>query len=159
MRNHDGCSTTSELSHCPKNESLGDVVEGARGLVEDDDLGVLVEGPGDSDPLALAAADPDAPLADDRVVAVGELGTDEGVDGGRSGRLLDGLHVDLLVRQSESDVPGDGVVGEEDGLRDVSQVPLPAPEVVVREGSAIDFNDASVRAKEPEDEIREGAFP
>ena len=48
-------------------------VEVAGGFVEDEDLGVGQHGAGDGDALPLAAAEFDAALADERVVAVGQL--------------------------------------------------------------------------------------
>ena len=48
-------------------------VDGAGGVVEDEDRRVDQQGPGDGDALALAAGQGVAPLADDRVVALGQL--------------------------------------------------------------------------------------
>ena len=48
-------------------------VERAGGLVQDQDRRVAQQRPGDGDPLALAARQPGAPLAQDRVVALREL--------------------------------------------------------------------------------------
>src|SRR5690606_1976664 len=54
-------------------------VERARRLVEEEDGGVLQDGPRDGDPLALPARELHAPLADRRRVALGER-RDEVVD-------------------------------------------------------------------------------
>ena len=48
-------------------------VEGAGRLVEHDDRGLGEQGPGDADPLLLAAGQVGAVLGDDRVVAVRQL--------------------------------------------------------------------------------------
>ena len=48
-------------------------VDGAGGVVEDQDARVGEDGPGQGDPLALAAREGEAPLADDRVVAPRQL--------------------------------------------------------------------------------------
>ena len=62
-------------------------VDGAGGVVEDEDARVVEEGPGQGDPLALAAREREAPLADDGVVALREV-LDELVGlGGPGGRL------------------------------------------------------------------------
>ena len=45
-------------------------VHGAGGVVEDEDAGVVEDGPGQRHPLALPARKGQAPLADDGVVAV-----------------------------------------------------------------------------------------
>ena len=51
-------------------ERLAFGVQTARRLVQDEDLGFLEEDAGDRDPLTLPAGEPDAALADPRVVAV-----------------------------------------------------------------------------------------
>ena len=57
-----------------------------RRLVEDDDVGRLEEQPGDRDPLLLAARQPVAAVADERVEAVRQ-GLDQGQDLRRPERL------------------------------------------------------------------------
>ena len=67
-------------------------VDRAGGVVEDQDRGVGEQRAGDGDALPLAARERVAPLADDRVVALGQVG-DEAVGVGRLGRgddLVDG---------------------------------------------------------------------
>ena len=66
-------------------EPLRFVVERAGRLVEEQDRRVLEDRPGDRDALALAARQPRAAVADDRVVAVGQR-ADEVVGVGRPGR-------------------------------------------------------------------------
>ena len=65
-------------------EALADGVEGAGGLVEDEDAGVLEQHPGQRDALLLAARQLVAALAHDRVVALGQL-HDPVVDGRQPG--------------------------------------------------------------------------
>jgi hypothetical protein len=48
-------------------------IQGAGGFVENQNLRIPQDGPGNGDPLALAAGQLGAPLADDRIVAVGQL--------------------------------------------------------------------------------------
>ena len=82
-------------------------VEVAGGLVEDDDRRVLQQHPGDGQPLLLAARQAVAPLADDRVVALGQAG-DHVVDlGGPAGRLQLGVGG---VRPGVAEVGADRVV-------------------------------------------------
>ena len=69
-------------------QSLRFGVEGAGGLVEDQDRRVAQQCPGDRDPLALSAGQTGAPLAQDGVVPLGEL-TDELGRVRRLGRGLD----------------------------------------------------------------------
>ena len=68
--------------------ALGAGVEGAGGLVEEQDGRVAQDRPGDRDALLLAAGEPVAALADDGVVALGQRG-DEVVDARGAGRVLD----------------------------------------------------------------------
>jgi hypothetical protein len=63
--------------------ALGFGVERGGRLVEDDDRCVLQDRPGDADALALAAGKLGAPVADQRVVAVGQV-VDEAAMGGGS---------------------------------------------------------------------------
>ena len=73
------CAMTSEvrprqgLAQGALHGRLGLGVQVGRGLVEHDDVGRLEDEPGQGDPLLLAAREPVAPLADDRVEAVGQL--------------------------------------------------------------------------------------
>src|SRR5207248_3110708 len=63
-------------------------VQVARRLVEDEDLRVREDRPGDGQPLLLAARELDAALADERFVALGQL-DDELVGVGPPGRVFD----------------------------------------------------------------------
>ncbi len=90
-------------------------VEGAGGLVEDEDAGVGEDGAGDGDPLALAAGELDAALAYDGVVLLGKtLG--ELVDAGDAAGIYELLFGG--VRAAEEDVFADGAVEEEGLLQD-----------------------------------------
>ncbi len=73
---------------------LGAGVDGAGGLVEDEDGRVGEEGPGDGQQLLLAGADVVGFLVDERVVPVGER-VDEPVDVGGPGRVEDLLLASL----------------------------------------------------------------
>ena len=68
--------------------ALGLGVEGARRLVEDQDRRVSQDRARDRDPLLLAARESVAPLADHRLVALGET-LDQVVDLGGPRRVLD----------------------------------------------------------------------
>ena len=87
-------------------------VDGAGGVVEDEDARIGHDGPGQGDPLALPARERQPALADDGVVAAGEL-EDELVGLGHPGRRLD-----LLVGGVGSSVGDVGPhrVGEEEAL-------------------------------------------
>jgi hypothetical protein len=100
-------------------EGFGFGVEGAGGLVEDEDTGVGQDGAGDGEALALAAGEFDAALADDGVVllgeAVGEL-VYAGDPAGVHELLFGGLGA------AEEDVLADGAVEEEGLLQDDAQL-------------------------------------
>ena len=99
---------------------LGLGVEGAGGLVEDEDAGVGQDGAGDGKALALAAGELDAALANDGFVLLGET----------LGKLINagdatGLH-QLLFRgigAAEEDVFTNSAVEEEGLLQHDAQLP------------------------------------
>ncbi|GAB2720050.1 hypothetical protein GCM10010442_46520 [Kitasatospora kifunensis] len=99
---------------------LGLGVQRGGRLVEQHDGGVLEDGPGDRDPLALPAGESGADLADPRVVALREA-VDELVHVRGAGGGLD-LGVGRLG-PGERDVGADGVVEEVDVLEDDGEVP------------------------------------
>ncbi len=95
-------------------------VERAGRLVEDEHRRVAQHGPGDGNPLSLAAGQLHAALADARLVAVGE-GGDEVVGVGRAGRLD---HLGLgRARAAVGDVLQDGAAEQKDVLRHDRQPP------------------------------------
>src|SRR3954449_1020004 len=89
------------VHHC----GLGLIVEGAGGLVEHEDRSLLVDGPRDCEPLALASGQTDAPLADMRVIAFWERGH-ELVELRLARSVDDSIELDGLGWNSECDVPG-----------------------------------------------------
>jgi len=101
-------------------------IERAGRLVEEDVLGVLVDGPCDEDPLPLTLAEPVTVAADLGVVVQRQPG-DELVDVGDPGGLEQLLEIDDLV--GERDVLGDGVVEDVTVLHD--DTALLAPEIGV----------------------------
>ena len=126
------------------------------GLVQDEDGGAAHQGPGERDPLALAAREPRAPLADGRVVALGQAPqclVDAGVPRGR---------LDLLVgraRPTEPDVLAD---------RQVEQIALLvhhadlAPERRLRRAAevrAVERHRARARVVEPQQQAEHGRLP
>ena len=113
-------------------------VDAGGGLVQEDDGGVLQDGPGDGDPLLLAAGERAAALADDGVIAIGQ-GHDEVV---AAGLLGGGDHLLLRgVGLAEEKVCPDGIVEEVDILEDHGEVGEQTvagelPEVVAAQGDA-----------------------
>ena len=103
---------------------LGADVDRRRRLVEDEDARVGEQRAREGDELALAEREPEAALADLRVVAVRELGDElVGADGCR--RPLRSPRA-MRVRPAERDVVGDRAGEEEALLRDDPELPAAA---------------------------------
>src|SRR5262245_10307636 len=99
----------ADLGEIRLDDGLGLVVEGAGGLVEDQDAGIPDQRPGDGDSLPLAAREGRSPLPDERVVPIGKL-ADELVGAGECRRSDHVLQGRSGVRQG--DVRADGAVEE-----------------------------------------------
>ena len=63
----------ADRAHVVLDDALAFVIERAGRLIEDQDARIADEGARDRDALALAAREPAAPLADDRVIALRQL--------------------------------------------------------------------------------------
>jgi hypothetical protein len=137
---------------------LGLGIEGGGGLVEDEELRLVVEGAGEADALALAAGEADAAFADDCFKATGKTVLDESEDLGGGGGAFEGGGVDFLFGQAEGDVGGDRVIDEEDFLRHVTDAAAPCAALVGAERGVIDKDAAGAGDVEAEDEIDEGGL-
>ena len=124
--------------HCLSDDGLVAGVNARERLVEDEDGSVLEQRPGDGDALALPAGEPDASLAHDGVVAVGE-GEDELVSVGRLGGVLHLLGRDVGVAHPQvvcdSPVEQVGVLGDDRYVR-AQKLQREVPEVVAAQGDA-----------------------
>src|SRR3989441_3198604 len=69
---HDGCRALDHAVDRPMHQALRLAVERARGFVQDQDRGVRDDRAGDRDALALAAREANSPIADHRVVPIGQ---------------------------------------------------------------------------------------
>ena len=72
MGDDEGGAALHQVAEAGLDHGLGFGVQGAGGLVEDEDARVGKDGAGDGEALALAAGELDAALADDSVVLLGE---------------------------------------------------------------------------------------
>src|SRR6266567_832513 len=100
VSDHEYGPALAYLLHVVLDDPLALIIERARGFVEDQDAGVGDESARDCDTLTLTTGQAAAALADDRVVALGEL--EDELMGPREGRRSD----DLLHR--------DGRIGQRD---------------------------------------------
>ena len=73
LGNDDLGGIRDELAEALADQGVGPGVHSGSGIVEDQDLGLLQKGPGDAQPLLLAAGDVAAALLDPGVVLVGKL--------------------------------------------------------------------------------------
>ena len=135
---------------------FGVAVEGACGLIEDQDLRLAQDGPGQGEALPLASAEAVAVLPDQGVVAGGQ-GADEVVGAGRLGGLLDRLKRNG-VAHAERDVGGNGVVEQEHLLADYTQVPLPAVQIQSLQIDPINENLSCRWVEEAYEQIGDGGF-
>ncbi len=89
---------------------FGVVVEGAGGFVEDDDVGLLVEGSGNADTLALTSGEADATFANEGIVLLRAAFDDVGYLCLLCGLLDEGV-VDFRFWYNKGDVHFDGTIG------------------------------------------------
>src|SRR5665213_1318359 len=148
------CAVLHEIAEAALDESLGLGIEGAGGLVEDEDAGVGENGARDGNALPLSSGELDAALADNGVVLVGEpLG--ELVDA----RDAAGLHEQGFAGMwtAEEDVLADGAVEEKRFLEDDAELSAKAAEADCAEVHSIDTNlstDGSMEAAQEGDDGR-----
>ena len=130
-------------------EPLRFVVQRRRGLVEEQDRRVLQDRPGDGHALALPARQPRAPIADDRVVAVGQR-RDEVVGVGGHGR---GHHLIVAgVQPAVADVLRHGPAKEGRFLRHQADLATQAVDGHVADIHAIDADGPRGHVPQARDE-------
>ena len=123
MGHDQGGAAEAELIQGLLNQDFRGVIQGAGGLIQDQDGGILQEDPGDAEALLLAAAEADAALADLGIIAMGEA-HDVIMDIGPLRRLND-----LLlggVQAAVADILPHGVIEEIDILLDDADIPADA---------------------------------
>src|SRR5579871_213142 len=151
----EGCAALHEVAQAVLNHGFGLGVEGAGGLVEDEDAWVGQNGAGDGDALALSAGELDAALAYDGLVLLGEA----------LGKLVytsdtAGFHELLFggVGAGEEDVLADGAVEEEGLLQDHAQLLAVAGEADGCEVEAVDQDFAASGGMEGADQRNNCGF-
>ena len=110
VRDDEGGAAAHQVGEALLNQGFGFGIEAGGGFVKDEDAGIGENGAGDGDALALTSGKPDAALADDGVVLVGE-GLGKFVD---AGDAAGGQKIVLAdVGPREHDVVADGAVEQE----------------------------------------------
>ena len=125
-------------------------------FVDYQDLGIAVEGSRDTQSLTLAARETSAALTDNRTQFARQR-AHEMIDLRRAQRVPYPLVVDLFLRHAKGDVAPNAVVDQIDGLRDISDISLPAGKVVVQIVS-VQEDPARGGNQQAQDEIGEGGF-
>ena len=155
MGDQDRRAAVHQLLHLAPHVVVGLDVQAGHRLIEDEDAGVAQDHPGDRQPLPLPTRQGGAPLADDRVVAVGEA-DDVVVD-----LRLTGSGLDLGVGSVETavgDVRPDRRGEQEGFLQDepdlgTNRVAIERAHIVAVEG-----DHTGVGMVEPGDQADEGAL-
>jgi len=105
--------------------ALGLRIEGAGCLVEDEEGGVVVEGAGEANALALTAGHADPAFAGDGLETLGELGLNEVEDLGDAADLLEPFPADFFIGQAEGNIAGKGLIEENDILGHIADACAP----------------------------------
>ena len=125
-------------------------VEGAGGLVGQQDLGVVDEGARDGDALHLAARHLRGLLVD----VFGEAHASQGVEGALAAlRARDARQSQCQLDVRQDTLVRDQVVGLEDEADAVVAVGVPVPGLVVLRGDAVDDEVAALEAVEASDDV------
>ena len=151
----DRCAVAHEAFQCLLDEPFRFRVERRGGLVEDEQRGILEDGAGDADALALAAGELAAAVADVRVVALFG-GHDEVVGVGDARRLLHFLARGGL--DTEGDVVEEGVVKEDRLLIHVAHQRAQVGERRLADVHAVDGDGAPLHVVEAREEVHQRAL-
>ena len=136
-----------------KDHRLGLGVDGAQGVVEDEDRRVLEDRPRQGHALALAAGERHAALAHQRVVALLEL-LDVVVDAGEHSGLLDLVVADGAAGP-EADVVADGLGVQERFLHDDAEEGPGLLAAQVAQFAAVDPDGAVAVVVEPQEQMHQ----
>src|SRR4029077_9728459 len=155
MRDDQNRPPLCDLLHVLLDDTLALIVEGARRLIEDQNARVGDERAGNGDALSLATREGRAALADDRVVAFGQL-EDEFVRPRKACRRDDALHRHRWV--GERDILADRAVEQHVLLQDDANLAAQPGRVDHGEIHAVDQDAPALRDVEALDELGERAL-
>ena len=133
------------------------VIQGTGGFVEDDDIGLFVEGSSYADTLALASGEANAAFAYEGLVFFGPSFDDVGYLCLLSS-LLDSLVVNFTFWNSKSYVFFDGAISKEYSLGTVGNMSLPCTVVAFCNGLRIDIEGTFSWFEQAHYNIEESAF-
>src|SRR5665811_739925 len=156
VRDQQGGSAFEHASDRGLDPVFGAAVDGAGGIVQDQDARLGDQRPGDGEPLPLAAGERDTALADDRVIPMLHL-DDELVRLGVPGGLDDDRAVDVIV-EPEGDVVGDAAGEKRDILLDGRDLGAQRIEVPVADIDAIDQHPPGIDVEHAVDQACQAAF-
>jgi hypothetical protein len=155
VRNQNRGAALHDAAKTGQDALLGLRVDAREGIVEDEDAGVADDGAGNGGALLLSAGEGDAALPDYRVVFVGEAFY-IGIEVGDFGGLAD--LVEIVIRETESDVAADGFAEEIGVLGNVANGAAECVQRPSTDGAAIDEEFAFRSFPEARDEGGEGGF-
>ena len=152
--NHHGASfgKTGEMIHNP---SLVQGIERRGGFIKEQKARLLVDGPGNEQPLTLPAAELQAGAAEHGVIAHGKL-VDEFVDAGRFGRILRLFIGGIGIRQGN--VVQNRVAEDLSALQHRSTLRQPSFLGEIGQGHIPHLDGASLGRIEPEQEFEQGGL-
>ena len=144
-----------ELAEALADQRVGPGVHSGGGIVQDQDLGLLQQGPGDAEPLLLAAGDVAAALLNPGVVLVGEL-LDELVGLGQTAGLIHLFVGGVGVAPAE--IVLDGAGEQHVLLQHHGHVVAEGFQVIASHVYAADPDRAFRHVVEPWDQLHQGAL-
>ena len=156
MGNDDAGFVSAEPVNRFHHGGLRFAVQGGGGLVQKQDVRVVIEGPGNADPLPLAPGDPDAPFTDHGVQPVFQPPDKVRQLGGLQG-LPDPVVVDFIAVNAQSHVGPDGFVHQVDVLGNVTDAGLPL-RVAVPDVPAAVADPALLGLQQAQNQIHQGGF-
>ena len=132
---------------------VGAVIEGAGAVVQQQDLGLGCQSPGDQQPLPLAAGQVHAPLGEIGPGALGDIPQKV-----RLGRVHSQLPIRFCDGALEVQILQDGIREEEIILEDHAEAAVKVRFVKLRERLTVQPDLALIRLVEPQQELQQGAL-
>jgi hypothetical protein len=136
MRDDDYSLLPSQLADSLDDRSFSPRIQIRRCFVDHQNLRVAVKGPGDTQSLTLAAREAITVLTNSRIQFTRQQAY-EMIDLRRAQRLPHSLVVDFFLWHAECDIAPNAIIDQVDGLRDISDISLPASKVVAQIASSI----------------------